>query len=196
ALSPARQSILVFGKYRQRQNVDTVFEQGMHVFARGFTVDATCFGFAEMDLPGFLGEFVADIIRVLANLATQLPHLVQYLFLGVAQRHGNLLLATACRNGRRHQRFLDSLRIAYRARDQLHSRLAVEIGIVAKPALEFMALIAMKRKADHGIYASSFCWAEQVRISNSRAFFRFGILARAAALSATSMSARMTPGSS
>ncbi len=40
----------------------------MHIFARGFTVDATCFGFAEMDLPGFLGEFVADIIRVLANL--------------------------------------------------------------------------------------------------------------------------------
>lgn len=49
-------------------------------------------------------------------------------------------------------------------------------------------------KSDHEFM--SFLLGGAVRISNSRAFFEFGILARAAALSATSMSARMTPGSS
>src|SRR5690606_35486310 len=163
-LVSVRQSVRVFREYRQRQAVNTVFKRRMHIFAGGFAVYATRLGFAEMTLPGFLGKFIADIVRILANLPAQFPHFLQYLLLLVTQRHGNLFLAAACRNSRRHQRFLDSLRIAYLASDKLHFRLPVEIGIVAKPALEFMALIAMKRKADHGLMHPHSVW----RLPSSR----------------------------
>src|SRR5690606_24612680 len=143
---------------------------------------------AEMDLARLLGEFVADIIGVLAHLPGHLAKLAHEAALLVAKCERQFLLAARGRHGRCHQRFFHLRRIAGRARHQAALLLGVEIGAVAEPAVEFVAVRATKGEADHPALRSGRGGAGTVRTPNSRAFCRFGTLARAETDAFTSMS--------
>src|SRR5690606_3495054 len=140
-----------------------------------------------MDLARLLGELVADIVGVLLRFLGHRLQLRQRLALFLAHGERHFVLLAPGRDGRRHQRLLDLDRLADRAGDQPPRLLRGKILAVAEPAVEGMVVVAAKRKADHRAPASrsSACAAWTTR--NSRAFFRFGIRARACATSARSM---------
>ena len=92
-----------------------------------------------MDLAGLVGEVRADIVGILLHILAQaggeLAKLARLGSLGA----GRLLGAG---DGGRHDGFLDPHGIADRAAQMTGNRLLVEGRAVAKPAFEFVPLVA------------------------------------------------------
>ena len=155
---------------------------------RRLAIDAALVGFAEMDLARFLGEFVADIVGVLAHLFRQRLELRHRLALLLAHGERDRLALAAGRDGWRHQALVDAVGAAGRAVDEAALALLVEIVVAAEPALEFVVLVAGEAEADQEA-ALSRGWPDTAVTAKSRAFFRLGIFLRAASDAAVSISA-------
>src|SRR5690606_18144072 len=76
--------------------------------------------------------------------------------------------------------------------NQFAAVLLVEIVSAAKPRFELMTFVAVEAVLDHAVTSAR----TVERAAKSRAFFRFGILRRASAEAAGSISASTIPGSS
>ena len=111
--------------------------------------------------------------------------------LGRWQRCGRIAALLCAREPRRHDRLLDLGGAAGRAGDEPALDLLVVGRGVLEPALEFVALVAGQRVADHaGPRTACRCAGSAIGsiISNRRPCCSEGILARAAATSAGSIS--------
>src|SRR5690606_14177407 len=109
-------------------------------------INAARFRLSEMDLAGFLSEFVADIIGVFACLLGQLSELRQSLALLFTHRQRNRLLFAPGRHGWSHQRLLDLCRVADWTSNEAPLFLSVKVFAVAEPAFEFVFRVANERE--------------------------------------------------
>src|SRR5690606_22447776 len=128
-------SILVFRKNGERHELDTVLDQRAGLVECRLAIDAPRFGFAKMDLAGFLGELVTDIVGVLARLFGHQLELRERLALLLAHGKRDRILLAPGGNSRSHQRFFDLGRVADRARDETTLLLGIEVFAVTEPAL-------------------------------------------------------------
>src|SRR5690606_6568066 len=192
---PQGHSVAVLRKHGNRHEIDAVRDKSPDLLRRGFAVDASRLGFAEVDSPRFLREPVADIVGILTDLPGQCPELGQCLTLRLTHGERNLFLLRTGRDCRRHQRLVHLARTTGRAIDEPTLLLRLEIIVGAEPAFKFVLTLTDERKANHDAAPLIFS-PPALATANSRAFFRLGILRRAASTSAVSIVAVMTPGSS
>ena len=127
-------------------DVDTLLRQFARFLQSGLTIDMTFHRLAIMNLARLFGEFRPDIFGILLHIFAQARHELTHLAgFGI----GEFGLAVAGRHRRRHDRFLHAPRIAGRAGQFALLRLEVKGRTVAKPALEFVAVLALKAINNH-----------------------------------------------
>src|ERR1700722_4204836 len=180
---------------------------------------------AVMDLARLLGKALPNIIRVLGDVVAQLFELFSQLAFRRRhdgngslsrswyrsrrersrhrqRRHGKLhrrrVGGVRAAEPRRHDRFFDLGGVADRTGDERALGLLVVGGRIGKPALERMAGLAIEGVADHDGPRTARRWVGSAigsMSSKRRPLSSEGMRERAAATSAGSTSATMTPGS-
>src|SRR5712691_554236 len=204
--------------------LDPLLVQRLRVVGRSFSVDRAVLDLAVMHAPRLFGKFPAHVVGVLDQVIAQLLELrAQLAFLlgndgdrrllrgafrlGGALRRGLALLRlrrgldhrlAAAPERWRHDRLLDLGRAADRAGHEPARHLLVVSGGIGEPALERVARFADEGVADHAEPRTACrCAGSTIGsiISNRRPCSSDGRRARAAATSAGSTSAKMTPGS-
>src|SRR4051812_32919956 len=122
---------------RQQGHINALFHQVLGFPLAGLAVDLALRHLAIMNLARFLGEAGPDVIGILLHIFAQAHRKLARLF-GVRFAHSLL----GARDGRRHHRFFDLRGVARRACEMAAARLLVERSAVAKPAFEFVPLMA------------------------------------------------------
>src|SRR5215203_3493472 len=199
--------------------LDAFIEQLLRLLGRGLAVDRTVLGLPVVHLARFLGELAADVLGVFGEVVAQfLEFGAEFALLrrhhcdrslafgrrgclrrrnGLRRRHIHALPGAAAER-RRHESLLDFDRAAGRTTHQTALCLLVIVCGVLKPDLEVVLLLADQRIADHaGPRTARRCVGSAIgsTISKRRPCWSEGTRARAAAISAGSISAITTPGS-
>src|ERR1043166_9907599 len=161
---------------------------------------------AVMHAASFLGKFLAHVISAFDDVIAQLLELLAQLDLFLGNNGNRRFLRfrrrrrrfSATAQGRRHDGFFHLGRAAHGTCHKAARGLAVERGRIVEPAFEGVAGFATQPVTTHAGPPTTWrCVGSAMgsRISNRRPCWSEGMRARAAAPSAGSMSAKMTPGS-
>lgn len=137
------------------QYLDTFVAQRITLIGRSLSTNGTLRGFVVMNFPGLFGERLSNVLAVFDNgldqLSIQRHRLNAYRHQGCTGRRRRSELRGTGRYGNCRRNAPYVVAVALRTTDEIPLQLIFEIFSAAKPALEFVVVVATEVVDDHGL---------------------------------------------